>query len=240
MISVILPVWINDEKIYNLTRNTLNSLSGDVELITIDNASSMGSDQLLKVSHIYLKNKENLGYVKAVNQGLELASGDLVAVANNDIRVSPNWWQVTQEIFDKLPKAGSLHFKMHHYDEPMDLYDSVWDSGKEKWCHCSFFVWRKKAIDEIGRMDENFGLGGYDDYDWQFRMRAKGWKTVYTNGAGFQHKDSSTQNLLDQEKRKKSDNKNYEYFKKKHGEYPDLLWNKSFPDLVDKPWRPFP
>jgi hypothetical protein len=56
----------------------------------------------------------------------------------------------------------------------------------------------------------------------------------------FQHKDSSTQNLLDQEERRTSDNKNREYFKKKFGEYPDVLYERQFPEQLKKPWKPFP
>ena len=92
-----------------------------------------------------------------------------------------------------------------------------------------------------GPFDEGYGLGGYDDYDWQHRMRhLKGWKIAYTNGAAFQHKDSSTQNLLEQEARKTSDNKNREYFKKKFGEYPDVIWEQKYPEQKEISWRPFP
>lgn len=179
-----------------------------------------------------------------------MATGDLICIANNDIKVSPNWITATEEVFKELPKVGSLHFKMVQYNEPFNLGNAVWDHGKEKWCHGSFFVWRKEAVEDIegfksqnkrGPCDEGYGLGGYDDYDWQHRMRhLKGWKIAYTNGAAFQHKDSSTQNLLEQESRKTSDNKNREYFKSKFGEYPDVIWEQRFPEQKEIPWRPFP
>jgi len=243
-ISVVMPVWVLDDDLYRLTATSIQSLKlvedYNAEMIIVDNASPIGGDQLMAQSDIYIRNRVNLGYPKAVNQGIKLSSGELVCVANNDIKVSPNYIKVSQEVFTKLPKAGSLHFKMLYYDEPFNLGDSVWDHGKEKWCHGSFFVFRRKAYDDIKGIDEGYGLGGYDDYDWQYRMRKKGWKTAYTNGAAFQHKDSSTQNLLDQDERKTSDNKNREYFKKRHGEYPDTLWNKMYPEQVDIPWRPFP
>lgn len=246
MISVVIPVWILNEEIYKLTVDTLGSLrnsEGEYELIIIDNGSPIGGDQLLANSgaDILVRNKENLGYPKAVNQGIKLSHGEFVCIANNDIRVSPNWIKVTHEIFKKLPKAGSLHFKMVGYEEPFNLGKAVWDKDKERWCHGSFFVWRKKALDEIVGLDEGYGLGGYDDYDWQYRMRnQKGWSTVYTNGAAFQHKDSSTQNLLEQESRKTSDNKNREYFKKKFKDYPDAIWEKEYAKQMDIPWKPFP
>jgi GT2 family glycosyltransferase len=180
-VSVIIPAWIINDELYQLTSNTVASLSqsvGGFELIIVDNASSIGADQLLTVSDIYIRNKENLGYPKAVNQGCKLANGDFLCIANNDIRVSPNWIKVTREVFKKLPKAGSLHFKMVDYNTPFNISKNVWEDGKERWCHGSFFVWRRKAIEEMDYMDEGYGLGGYDDYDWQYRLRPKGWKTV--------------------------------------------------------------
>ena len=245
-ISVIIPAWVVNDELYDLTGKTLQSLHNsigwnDCELIIVDNASTIGSDQLLPNCDIYIRNKVNLGYPKAVNQGLKLAKGDLVAVVNNDIRISPNWIKTTQEVFSRLKNAGSLHFKMVEYDAPFNLGDAVWDKGKELWSHGSFFVWRKEASkDLIWPIDENYGLGGYDDYDWQLRMRNRGWTTVYTNSAAFQHKDSSSQNKLDQTKRKERDDKNREYFKKTHGEYPDILWKKLYPEQFLRPWKPFP
>ena len=52
-------------------------------------------------------------------------------------------------------------------------------------------------------------------------------------------KDSSTQNKLDQGARSERDKKNYEYFKKKHGEYPDIMWKKLYPEQFKRPWKPF-
>src|SRR3990167_5830419 len=158
-ISVVLPAWIVNDELYQLTGNTIQSLQNsqgweNCELVIVDNASPIGGDQLLNISDTYIRNKENLGYPKAVNQGLKLATGDLIAIANNDIRVSPNWIDVTIRTFNELKKVGSLHFKMVGYNEPFNLGDAVWDTGKERWCTGSFFVFNKMAIlkleDEYG------------------------------------------------------------------------------------------
>lgn len=249
--SVVMPTWIVNDELYRLTDQTLMSFHKsegwkDCELVIVDNASPIGGDQLLMNCNTYVRNKENLGYPKAVNQGLELATGDYIAVVNNDIRVSPNWIEVAKRVFNELKKIGSLHFKMVDYEAPFNLGDAVWDTGKERWCTGSFFVFNKMALlrleEDCGYvMDEDYGMGGFDDYDWQYRMREKcGWKTAYTNAAAYQHKDSTTQNLRDKDERKNSDNKNYEHFKKKYGEYPDIYWAKKFPKQHQVPWRPFP
>ena len=245
-ISIVMLAYIVNDELYELTRNTLDSFItsekiGDTELIIIDNASQIGADQLLNNCDIYIRNRINLGYPKAVNQGVKLATGDFIAIANNDIRVSPNWALVVEEAFRLMPKLGSLHFKMIDYNAPYNLGTGVWDKGRELWCHGSFFVWRRKAMEQLeGPMDEGYCLGGYDDYDWQLRMHQKGWKIAYTNAAGFQHKDSSTLSKLDQTERSERDIKNREYFKKKHSEYPDVIWKQKYPQQFNRGWKPFP
>ena len=251
-ISVILPTWIVNYELYDLTNQTLISLHNsdgwsECELIIIDNSSPIGGDQLLMNCDVYIRNKENLGYPKAVNQGLKLAKGDLIVIANNDIRVSPNWIEITKETFKRLDNVGSLHFKMVGYDEPFNLGEAVWDKGKERWCTGSFFVWNKKAIRDIENfktrevIDEKYGLGGYDDWDWHHRMNhLKNWKSVYTNAAAYQHKDSTTQNLRNKDERTKSDERNREYFKSKFGKYPEEIWQEKYPNQMKKEWRPFP
>lgn len=255
-ISVILLAWIRNDELYWLTGETLASLKSsegwneNCELIIVDNGSPIGGDQLLPQADIYIRNKENLGYPKAVNQGYALATGEFICVANNDIRVSPNWIPRTLEVMEKLKDVGSLHFKMVDYNAPFNLGNAVWAKGKERWCHGSFFVWRREAVDEIegwkvqgkkGVLDEGYGLGGYDDWDWHHRLNhLRAWRSAYTNGVAFQHKDSSTLNTLEQGPRSESDKKNREYFKEKFGKYPEEIWEEKYASQMLVPWKPFP
>ena len=87
--------------------------------------------------------------------------------------------------------------------------------------------------------DEKFGLAGYEDYDYWYRVRFN-YNTVYTNRACYQHKHSSTQNLLDQKERQERDIKSLEYFKTKWGEYPENLFHQMYPEQWQIPyWEGF-
>lgn len=238
MISIILLRYDFNPDLERLTRNAMATLRAD-EKILVDNAST---NMINGWADITIKNMENLGYCKAVNQGFEEARGDLIAVANNDIRVTPNWRQVAQEIFEEDPKIGSVHFKMIPYDEPFNLGYDTWIGGKERWCHSSFYVIRKEAIPEGGYF-EGYTKGGYDDYDFWHRVRdINGWKQAYTNRAQFQHKDSSTYQALDERDhdRDARDVTNRALYKERFGEYPDIQFANLFPEQMDKPWKPFP
>lgn len=228
-----------------LSKTAIDSINFSVEdkqFIVVDNNSTYGGAYARSECNIYVRHRVNTGYTGGVNTGLALAKGDFIAIANNDIKVTPNWWEEAQKIFASDPKVGTVHFKMVGYDEPVNLGTDTWIGSKERWCHASFYVIRKEAIPE-GNYFEGYAAGGYDDYDFFHRMRdLNGWKQAYTNKAAFQHKDSSTYMALDARDgdRSERDLRNREIYKERHGEYPDIQFAKLFPDQMEVPWKPFP
>lgn len=233
MIDVVMPVWVEDEETLQLTVTAVESIRQGVQcrIIIIDNNSTHGQALLREIADLYVRNKENLGYAKAVNQGLKLA-GSVVAIANNDIKVAPYWWDIAQKILLKYEDVGSVHFRMIPYDQPFSQGEEYWVVGKERWCSSSFFIVRNGQL-----YDENF-LNSYDDYDYWFRLRQSGYKTAYTNAIEYKHKDSHTQQkIVDRAER---DKKNYGYYKQKHGEYPDIQFAQMYPEQMKQDWRPFP
>lgn len=238
-IDTVMLAYNFNESLVDLTRQAMHSVksSSDGKLIIVDNASMLGGGMLRQEADIYIRNKTNLGYPAAVNQGVALSKSDYIAIANNDIRISDNWVEVTMDIM-KDPKVGTVHFRMIPYDQPFDHGISNWITGKERWCTSSFFVVRREAFQGY---DDNYGAGGYDDYSHHYRMRKAGWKMAYTNKVSYQHMDSITYRTMEtQDKRSERDNKNREYFKEQFGEYPDVQFNNEFPDQVAQPYFPFP
>lgn len=226
-----MPVWCINEQLLNLTDLAIQSL-GQCEKLIIDNGSTLGAGQLREWADLYVRNKTNLGYARAVNQGLKLSDpGEFVCISNNDIRVSENWSSIAKEIL-KDPSVGSVHFRMIPYTQAFHPGNDIWIGGKERWCTSSFFVVRNVQL-----YDENF-LNSYDDWSFWLEMRRKGYKQAYTNKAEYQHLDSFTQQFIPN--RNENDFKNREYFKNKHGEYAEILFEKEFPGQLQKPWRPFP
>jgi GT2 family glycosyltransferase len=227
--DIIIPCWIVNEELLELTRNTIYSLKGN-KIIIIDNASTMGTGELREFADIYIRNKNNLGYAIAVNQGLKL-SGEIVCVANNDIRVSKNWEEVALGIL-KDDSVGSIHFRMIPYDQPFNPGSDVWKSGHNRWCSSSFFVMRNRLL-----FDENF-KNGVEDWDYWKRFRELGYITTYTNKAEYQHKDSSSQQILPSNT--ENQKKNVEYFISKWGTTPEEDFEKLYPKELSLPWKPMP
>ena len=246
-ISIVIPVYQFNEELAELSRAMFESLMETdtrekLEIIVVDNASTVDVATLKNYATKYIRNETNLGYCKAVNQGFKEAIGDLIAVVNNDIKISSNWVHISSEIFKENKRIGSVHFKMIGYNDPVVLGNDVWIGGKERWCHASFYVIKKEAIPE-GAYFEGYKEGGYDDYDFFHRMRdVNGLKQAYTNKVVFNHRDSSTYMALDKRdgNRAERDLKNREIYKERFGEYPDVQFANLFPEQMKQPWKPFP
>ena len=231
-IEVIMPCYIVNDKLIELTKSAIESL-GKVFLIIVDNCSPLGGGYLRSKADLYIKGTENKGYAWAVNQGLKLAEGPIIAIANNDVRVSSNWQEAALEVFKK-PKTYSCHFRMTDYDIPFSYGDKIYYTGKERWCTSSFFVINNK---KPFLYDPKF-LNSYCDWDYWERVRSWGYFTAYTNKACYQHLHSTTINLLPQHTLNNENNK--EYFKQKHGEYAEVLFEQKFPDQMEVPyWEGF-
>jgi len=232
MIDVVMPVFMVDQGSFNLTEAALETIrKAPVRVIIVDDASPFGAGRLREWADLYIRSNKNEGFTTSVNKGLRLVDTDLVVIANNDIKVSSNWYDVTKNIM-KNKKVGSLHFRMLPYDQPFNPGKDTWLTGKERWTHFSFLVTRK------GRMMDGDFYNTFGDWDFVHRVREDGLYTAYTNKAEFQHLDTYTINQIPTMTTRNKEN--YELFKKRHGEYPDTMLAKKYPEQHAVEWKPFP
>lgn len=228
--SVVIPAWTLNDEVQKMTENAIESIAG-TPLIIVDNASPQGGGYLRSKADIYVRNKENLGFAKAVNQGIKLARTRYVAIVSTDVRVSPEWKEAAEGVFS-TNNTFSCHFRMINYDEPLKIGHETSFIGKERWCTAAFFVLDKE---KNLLFDEDF-FNSYEDWDLLFRAREAGYHTAYTDKACYQHAHSFTQKFVGFPKT--SENK--EIFKRKHGGYAEDLFAKQYPDQVAKPyWEGF-
>jgi radical SAM protein with 4Fe4S-binding SPASM domain len=85
--------------------------SASCEVVVIDNASEDGSTSMVRreFPHVSLLcNRRNVGYARAVNQGLRLARGRLLMVMNSDTRVLDGSLQRVVDYMDQHPSVGGM------------------------------------------------------------------------------------------------------------------------------------
>ena len=96
--DIVIPVWNNKEVTQRCLESIFDNTHCEYRLIIIDNASDASTRQYLdqvKLSRpdkvLLIANEENVGFTKAVNQGIKVSSSDYVCINNNDIIVSDGW-----------------------------------------------------------------------------------------------------------------------------------------------------
>ena len=152
------------------------------EIIVIDNGGNPDdSDYLLDLArrgliNTYVKNKENMYFGWAWNQGVRLATGDHVCLTCNDIEYGPNWLsQTIKPLLDhpekKLiaaPIVTGDKDKARYYREPIDGYRTNTLAGS----NC--MIMTKETFYTIGEMTYHSIAGTV----WHRRMHSMGYLIV--------------------------------------------------------------
>ena len=85
MISIIIPIYITKQNIFNVTVACLNDVmktTGDIEIIVIDDGSQHNGTKLLQkiFPDMQLIRQDNMGFAGAVNTGIAQATGEYIVL----------------------------------------------------------------------------------------------------------------------------------------------------------------
>lgn len=219
--DIIIPIWNQLE----LTKNCLESIKrftdSPYRLILIDNGSNpeindylvaLKSDPSLNV--ILISNRENLGWVKAINQGLQVADAEFVCFQNNDIEVSRGWLKglIDIALFDKTIGIVNPAWEKTPRTKKNPNYTEL------DYCRGFCMLVKKEVINKIGGLDEVFGMGYYDDWDFSLKAISAGYKCVRANNVNvIHHKEKSFSVMFDKEAWNKLFERNKSIFYKRWG-----------------------
>jgi GT2 family glycosyltransferase len=87
----------------------------DAEIFVVDNNSSDGSQLMIKEKFPavqFIENKDNVGFAKANNQAIKIATGDFVLLLNPDTLVEEDTFHKCVHFLENHPDAGALGVKM--------------------------------------------------------------------------------------------------------------------------------
>lgn len=139
-------------------------------LIFVDNASpefNLIKDELDWHNHLLIRNTENLGFIKAVNQGLAMSTAPYVVMLNNDTEVAKDWLRILREPLETggCGLSGPLSTARGSWQGNTPP-GPTWEVIPKK-AMLAFFctMFRKEVFDRIGFLDTDFGAGLGDD-DW--------------------------------------------------------------------------
>jgi O-antigen biosynthesis protein len=228
--DIIIPVHNQGE----LTRKCLESVkrySKDYRVILIDNASEPNEyNEWLEIFNDLeekwlVVNEENIGFVKAVNQGIRESQAPFVVLLNNDTEVADHWLEELERPFDyrfaRIGCAGCLSVKdgKDKVKLPHRRGYEVLSYGKILPFFCVMIS--REVLESVGLLNESFGMGFYDDDDYCRRVEEKGYKLARTFDLTIIHKGRSTfESLYSPEEIKAMMEKNRSILKGKN-EIPD-------------------
>lgn len=188
----------------------LNYPKNKVEIIVIDNGSKDGSDIQIKKRFPkvnLIKNKQNLGFARAVNMGIKKATGVYIFIGNDDLVFEKDSLKKLVEYALKYNGVGILGGKIYYKYLPNKIASAgyhlnVWTgniypsretrklSGSDWIQGCAMLISRA-VFKKIGLFDSAF-THLFEDVDFCFRARKANFKVIYVPQAKFWHAESLT------------------------------------------------
>lgn len=191
-----------------------NGLKGQ-EIIVVDNASTDGSQEMIKKEFPRIKlvcNSENIGFAKANNQGIKEAMGKDILLLNSDIEVKEGSINKLYTFAEKHQEAGvvgarllnpdgSLQPSVYHLPTIFGAVKEFWFGQKgvfQKYAPLgdkpieveavtgAAMLIPRKIIDQVGLLDERYFMY-FEDLDYCRRVKRAGLKVFYLPQAEIIH-----------------------------------------------------
>jgi len=184
------------------------------EIVVVDDASSdrglaelTGNAGLQVVHH-----RQNTGFLDAANDGAAAATGRYLFFLNNDAVVTPVWLEPLLERIEQ-PNVGAVGSKLVYPDGRLQEAGGVifsdasgWNFGRGgdkddprynfprevDYCSGAALLVRKDLFDEHGGFDRVFAPGYYEEVDFCFYLRSRGFRVYYEPRSTVIHHEGLT------------------------------------------------
>ena len=225
-VSVVMLTYNNLE----FTQACLRSLEAhscypDWELVVVDNASSDGTPDHLRAYAAanprvkLILNDENLGFAAGNNCGLRAATGDYLIVLNNDTYVTRGWMLDLIRHFRRSPDLGLLGPVTNNIGNEAKIeidYADMAEMASAAYAYTSarpgeelavaatafFCVAMPRAVyEQVGDLDERFGLGFFEDDDYCQRVVQAGYRIAVAEDVFVHHHLSASFDQLEPARR---------------------------------------
>ncbi len=186
-LSIVIPCYNSAEFIKETIQSVLDQGYPNLECLVIDGGSNDGTIDILrkykdKITWISEKDK---GQSDAINKGLKLADGDIVAFICADDLYERDCFSKVASFFERNPSVKWVHGKCKSINKnglevrrPITWYKNFWQRrySYDKLLVLDFIpqptvFWRKELVDEIGFFDVDEHLSM--DYEYWIRAGAK-------------------------------------------------------------------
>jgi len=216
LISIVVLNWNGRKIIKRCLDAVFSQTYPNFEVILSDNGSTDGSVEFVRKNYPKVKiieNGRNLGCAEGNNVGMRIAKGKYICNLANDTKPDKNWLMEMFKVIESDKKIGAVGPKLVFMHDPKIInaagtiatkdglvryrgwkekdvgqYDKVEEVFAVNNVAC---MYRKKALQDVGLLDPEFFIYN-EDADLGWRMRLRGWKSVYVPTAIVQHEVGTT------------------------------------------------
>lgn len=237
--DIIIPIWNQRERTERCLESLLRHADSSIRLILIDNGSKPPTRDWLqafaprsRVPIQILRNSKNLGFIKAVNQGIRAARSPWICLLNNDTIVTDGWLAEMTRVAEADPRIGLVNptsnsLGFHAGKTPLEEYARALRTQAGRWTELTTalgfcLLAHRTLFDRIGLLDEQFGMGNFDDDDLSRRTREAGLLCVRAAAAYVYHEEKVSFRELPGSEEEFRENRGR--FEKKWGQRLRILW----------------
>ena len=203
----------------SIIQHTPDLLSHSVEVFVVDNASSDGSVQMVKERFPWvhlIENPENVGFARANNQAIDLASSKYILLLNSDTEVHPGALSALIDFMEKTPAAGAAGAYLLNADGTLQpachpmltpwrefvrllfidkaihvaTYGSHWwETDRPRQTEVikgACLMLRHTALDQVGLLDGSYFMYT-EEVDLCYRLAQAGWQLWWVPAAKVIH-----------------------------------------------------
>mgnify|MGYP001572363120 CR=1 FL=1 len=199
-VSVIIPTYTNVDQLRQCVESMLlYRFIYPIEIIIVNNGQAPLEYLYKDIEHVkVITTGKNLGWEGGLKEGLKHTNSKYVMFSNDDIyvpRSSSNWLKNMVRILNTYEDVGAVGPSTNVVMGPQNIFQPPFVQGFQAQFLVGFCVlFRRKALDDIGGVDDT--LPGGDDLDYSIRLRDKKWKMIVTKDVFVFHYGFQTGNKL--------------------------------------------
>jgi len=209
MISIIIPTY-NQNELLNECIDSIRKHTKDYEIIIVDNNSApvYDAEHLADVKLTLIRNEENKGFPKAINQGVDVASGDIIVLLNNDCIVTPYWSERLLNGLNTFDVVGPLTnycsgiqrvlTPVYNNEDELDKVATEWTSLCIGKTHETDYIigfcmmFKKSLFYNLDRFDESLWPCSGEEIDFCLKAKLNGHKVGVCCDVYIHHHGSQT------------------------------------------------
>ncbi len=181
-------------------------------VLVVDNGSTNDSVTRIHAAHpdvVIIETGQNLGFSGGCNVGIRRAleeGADYIWLLNNDTTVDPQALSAMVAVAEADSGVGAVGSVLYYLDSPKDI--QAWGGGRVcfwsgrthhhlapvssarlHYLTATSVLLRRRALEEVGLLDENTFFMYWEDTDFSFRLRKAGWHLAVADQSIVLHRE---------------------------------------------------